>query len=222
MKLAFLALLLANLVLFAWQRGVFGPALETGREPQRISRQIAPERVLPLTSDRLARLQDMTGAAADRNNTRSGCVEFGDFDDISRLRAQARLDALGLGDRLQARRVEGLNGFTVYLPLPAARGEAERIAQDLRSRGIRNVVLLHEGSPLGSALALGSFRDQDAAQRRQAELGRRGLQGLRISESPLNIEATRFEIREVDAQMARQLAEISKEFPLSWLGACAN
>ena len=35
-------------------------------------------------------------------------------------------------------------------------------------------------------------------------------------------ETTRFEIRDVDAVLAQQLAEIQKEFPQSQLGPCAN
>jgi len=68
---------------------------------------------------------------------------------------------------------------------------------------------------------LGSFRDPELAQRHQADMTRRGIAGVQISQRAAS-EATRFEIRGVDAALAQQLAEIQKEFPQSQLGACAN
>jgi hypothetical protein len=53
-------------------------------------------------------------------------------------------------------------------------------------------------------------------------LTRRGLAGVQTTERAGTAEATRFEIREVDAALAQQLAEIQKEFPQSQLGACEN
>ena len=44
MKLAFLILLLLNLALLAGQQGVFGRVGESGREPERVARQIEAER----------------------------------------------------------------------------------------------------------------------------------------------------------------------------------
>jgi hypothetical protein len=44
MKLVFLLLLLANLVLFGWQRGVFGSGARGRPRAERAARQIAPRR----------------------------------------------------------------------------------------------------------------------------------------------------------------------------------
>ena len=44
MKLAFLVLLMLNLALLAWQQGVFGRVGESGREPERVARQIEAQR----------------------------------------------------------------------------------------------------------------------------------------------------------------------------------
>ena len=148
MKRAVLLLLLANLALFAWQQGALGPATEAGREPQRVARQVAAEKIRVLNPEQVAALRG--GPKAAGNGTAGlACLELGDFDDASVARIQSRLDALALGDRLRARRVD---------------------------------------APGRAAPA----------------------------------EATRFEIRGVDAALAQQLAEIQKEFPQSTLGACGN
>jgi hypothetical protein len=73
-----------------------------------------------------------------------------------------------------------------------------------------------------NAVVLGSFRDPELAFRHQAELTRRGIAGVRTTERAGATEATRFEIRDVDAALAQQLAEIQKEFPQSQLGPCAR
>jgi hypothetical protein len=148
MKRAVLLLLLANLALFAWQQGTFGPATQAGREPQRVARQVAAEKIRVLSPEQVAALRGGPKAAGN-GIAGLACLEFGDFDDASLARVQSRLDALALGDRLRARRV-------------AAPGRAAAA------------------------------------------------------------EATRFEIRGVDAALAQQLAEIQKEFPQSQLGACGN
>jgi len=220
MRAAFLLLLLANIVLFAWQQGLFGAAVETGREPERVARQIAAEKIQVLTPGELAALRGAPRAAGE-GNAGLACVEFGDFDEASLARVQARLATLSLGDRLRARRAGASGWFIVYLPPPATRGEAEKVAQDLRGRGIRDLVVMGQNSAMPNAIVLGSFRDPELAQRHQADMTRRGIAGVQISQRAAT-EATRFEIRGVDAALAQQLAEIQKEFPQSQLGACAN
>lgn len=220
MKLAFLLLLLVNLALFAWQRGFFGPVFETGREPQRIAHQVAPEKLRVLTPEQLAALRSTAKSAANTAAAKPACFEFGDFDDDGLARVQARLATLALGERLQSRRVEGPGWHIVYIPPLQTRAEAERVAQDLRSRGVRDFVVMGETSTLRNGIALGSFRDQELAQRHANELEKLGVKNVRVSERAASAEATRFEIRQVDAALAQQLAEIQKEFPQSQLGAC--
>lgn len=221
MKLVFLLLLLANVVLFGWQQGVFGSGSEAGREPERVARQIAAEKIRVLTPEQLATMRSAARATGNGSATLA-CLEFGDFDEASLARIQSRLAALSLGERLRARRISAPGWFVVYLPPLATRAEAERVAQDLRGRGIRDLVVMGQNSPMPNAILLGSFRDPELAQRHQAELTRRGLAGVQTTERAGTAEATRFEIRDVDAALAQQLAEIQKEFPQSQLGACEN
>lgn len=219
MKLAFLVLLLVNLALLAWQRGVLGPPPDGGREPQRLERQIAPEKVRVLTAAEAAALHRST-AGAGNGGASASCLEFGDFDEATAARVQARLAALALGERLQARRVEAPGWFFVYLPPLASRAEAERAAQELRGRGLRDVAVMGENSALANGLLLGSFRERETALRQQEDLVRRGVKEARVTERATTATATRFEIHEVGSALARELAEIQKEFAQGRLGAC--
>ena len=220
MRAAFLLLLLANIVVLAWQQGLLGPAVEAGREPERVARQIAADAIRVLTPEQLAALRG-TGATAAEGSAGLACLEFGDFDEASLARVHPRLAALALGDRLRAKRAGTPGWFIVYLPPLASRAEAERVAQDLRGRGIRDFVVMGANAPMPNAIVLGSFRDPELAQRHQAEMTRRGIAGVQTTQRAA-AETTRFEIRDVDPALAQQLAEIQKEFPQSQLGACAN
>jgi hypothetical protein len=63
MKLAFLVLLLLNLALFAWQQGVFGRVGESGREPERVARQIEAERFRVLSEKEVQKLRERASQA---------------------------------------------------------------------------------------------------------------------------------------------------------------
>ncbi len=221
MRAVLLLLLLANLAMFAWRQGWLGPTADSGREPERAARQIAADRIRVLTPPPAP----AAGAAAGDVGpvaTAAGpsCLEFGDFDEASLARVQARLASLSLGDRLRARTVAAPGWFVVHLPPLPTRADAERIAQELRGRGIRDLIVMGQNSTMPNAIVLGSFRDVELAQRQQAELSRRGVGPLQVTQRPGNGEATRFEIRGVDGALAQRLAEIQKEFPQSQLGAC--
>ena len=58
MKLVFLILLMLNLALLAWQQGAFGRLSESGREPERISRQIQPDRFRVLSEREVQKLRE--------------------------------------------------------------------------------------------------------------------------------------------------------------------
>jgi hypothetical protein len=63
MKLAFLVLILLNLALFAWQQGAFGRVGESGREPERVARQIQPERFRVLSEKEVQKLRERASQA---------------------------------------------------------------------------------------------------------------------------------------------------------------
>ncbi len=48
MKLLLSLLVVANILLFGWFRGWMAPLGGDGREPQRLERQVAPERLRPV------------------------------------------------------------------------------------------------------------------------------------------------------------------------------
>ena len=97
MKLAFLILVLANVLVWAWQQGLLGFTPDTGREPQRTAQQIAPETLRVLTAAEIAKLRSAVQPGKDSAVTLSqSCLEFGDFSGEALAQIQPRIAALTL------------------------------------------------------------------------------------------------------------------------------
>jgi cell division protein FtsN len=242
MKLAFLLLALANLVFFAWQQGVFGGLPEAGREPERVNRQVEPERIHVLTQQEVQALRVKAKenpreappappppgssavpapiAAADLAG--SSCVEVGDFTIENSERVRQRLATLATGERLTVRSVDAPGWFMVFVPPFKTRAEADRKADELRKAGVKELLVIADNSPMRYGIALGSFKDQDLANRHFADLERRGIKGVRVADKPSNVQVTRFQVRPVDAPMADALRSVQKEFNAARFYACAS
>lgn len=247
MKLAFLFFALANLALFAWQQGVFGGLPESGREPERVNRQIEPERIRVLTQDevRALRAKSREGSretgkagaqAASAPTPAAGsepgasiaaadlvgapCVEVGDFTVETAERAQKRLEGLALGDRLTSLSVDAPGWYMVYMPPFKTRAQVERRADELRKAGVKELLVIADNSPMRFGIALGSFKDQDLAERHAADLERRGIKGVRVADKPSTVQVVRFRVRAVDAATAETLRAIQKDVNATRFQAC--
>jgi hypothetical protein len=221
MKLAFLLLVLANLLLFAWQQGAFGRG-EAGREPERVARQIEPERFRVLTESEAQTLRErvtQAGAAVDTSSAQS-CVEFGDFAASDAARVEKALAGIAPGTKLSARPVDAPGWFMVYLPPYKTAAEAERRADELRKLGVKDLMVMSENSPMKFAISLGSFRDPNAAKTHVAELEKLGVKGVRMSDKSAPATLTRFQLRDLDAAASQQLGALRNEFPSQTLRPC--
>jgi len=235
MKLAFLLLVLVNVALFAWQHGVFGRFAESGREPERIARQVEPERIRVLSEREVQVLRERaaaqsraaaaaappaaSGAALDLSVAQS-CVEFGDFIGPDLARVETALLKLGLGSRQSARTVEAPGWYLVYLPPFKTRAEADRAVADLKKSGVKDLLVFTDGA-LRLGVSLGSFRDPELAKAHVASLVKLGVKNARVSDKPTAVSATRLQMRELDAEAAQQLGAIAKEFPSQSVRACS-
>jgi hypothetical protein len=223
MKLAFLLLVLVNLLLFAWQQGAFGRFGEAGREPERVARQIEPERFRVLTESEVRELRERAtqGSAPLDLDVAQACVEFGDFAAADAARVEKMLVALSPGVKVEPRPVEAAGWYMVYLPPHKTLADAERRADELRKLGVRDLLVLGENAPLKFAVSLGSFRDPEAARSHLAALEKLGVKGVRMSDRSSTVVLTRFQLRELDAAASRQLAALRSEFPAQTLRPCA-
>jgi cell division protein FtsN len=124
-------------------------------------------------------------------------------------------------DRIEARSVEAVGWYMVYVPPFKTRAEAERAAAQLREQGVREFIVIGDNSPMRFGIALGSFRDQDLANRHLADLQKRGVKAARVADKPSTVPATRFVIRGVDPVLATALTDLQKEFNAARLVVCS-
>jgi hypothetical protein len=235
MKLVFLFLLLMNVALFAWQQGVFGRYSESGREPERIARQIEPDRIRVLSEKDVQILRERasqarvsaavasapSSPAAPDLSVAQACVEFGDFLSADVARVETALVKLGLGSRQTTRSVDIPGWYLVYVPPFKTRAEADRAAADIAKRGVKDLLVLTDG-PMRLGISLGSFKDPELAKAHVAALEKLGVKNARVVDKPTSVSATRYQLRELDAGMAQQLAAIRKEFPTQFVRPCGN
>jgi hypothetical protein len=222
MKLVFLVLVLVNVLLFGLQQGIFGRVAERGREPERVARQIEPERIRVLSEADVQELRERVskGDGPVDLAVAHACLEFGDFAAVDAARAETALAALPAPTRATSRPVQASGWYMVYLPAHKTRLDADRRADELRRLGVKDLLVMGENSPLKFAISLGSFRDEETARAHLVEMERIGVKGVRMSDRPSSITMTRFQLRDLDTAAARQLASLVAGFPAQTVRPC--
>jgi len=229
MKKLFLGLLLVNVVLAAWLRGLFG-APGGGREPGRLEQQVAADRIRVLTDQEVQQIEKRAAAkpAAPpglvplQPEATVACVEIGEFVNDAQLgRLREKLAALKLTDRASEQTRERPGWYLVYLPAEKSLFEAEQRAEQLRLQGLQDLVVYKEGQ-LRFSIGVGSFRDRDLARKQVTQLERRGVKGARVADNPSTVRSTRVLIRGADSSAIQQLQDAQKDFPQQKLQSCAS
>jgi hypothetical protein len=247
MRLLLLLLVLFNLALFGWLRGMFGTVPVIGREPGRLDQQIAAERIRVLTDREVQQLRRRAGesspaaapaaapvavapapapvavapAPALAREALAPCLEIGDFTADGPLnRLRAKLTEFKLADHASEQTQEVPGWYLVYLPPARTRGDVERRAEELRAQDVRDVLVVLGEGPMHFAILLGSFRDRELALKHLAQLERRGVKGARVTDNPTGAQATRVRVRGLDAAAALQVQALQKDFPQQKMQAC--
>ena len=236
-----LALVALNLALFGWVRGLYGAG--GGREPSRLEQQIAPERIRVLTDAEVQQVERRAAeakaptsaapagaaaaappvAAAASPESEIACLEIGEFAGETQLaRLREKLAALKLTERASEETRDRPGWYLVYLPPEKSAAEAEARAEQLRSQGLRDLLVFKEEGALRYAIGLGSFRDRDLARKQVALLERRGIKGARVADNPTTVKTTRVLIRSADAAAMRRVQELQKEFPQQKVQPCSS
>lgn len=226
MRALFLALLLANLVLYAWWR--YG--VPENAAPAPLSRQIAPEKLkvlapanLPLVSaaPKPAPLPPVSATPpVSAPAATTACVEWGSFAVADVPRAEQALESLGLGARLAQRRSEEQAGWWVFIPPQANRQNALRKAAELKQLGIEDYFVVQEDGAYRWALSLGVFRTEEAAQARLATLRGHGVRSARVGARETVVPKVWLQVKGVDAPLQQRLNEIARQVEGSELKDC--
>jgi hypothetical protein len=177
LRLLVAALLLANLVFYAWTQGwlddVAGARAIGDREPERMARQVRPEliRVLPP--------QSAASAVA-----KATCLEAGPFavDEIGGADAalQAALPA-ELRGGVATVKLDKPGQWIVYMGKYPNRDTLQKKIDELKRRNVKYDEVRSPPS-LDSGLSLGRFDDRAGAERALAQFGQQGIHTARVVE----------------------------------------
>lgn len=188
---AFFLLILLNLVFFAWGQGYFGPRDE-GREPERLAKQITPEKVR-LLADGDAKAPPPPPAPAPPPEAAPVPPQAPTTPEPPLV--CRRVDGLPATEvealQAKAAKVTGvqwvslpqapLTLYWVHLPPQTTRAVAEKKMTELKSLGLSDYHLIETGKDALS-ISLGQFRNEDAAKTFLAAVQKKGVRSAQIKQ----------------------------------------
>jgi hypothetical protein len=208
MRLAFLLLVLANLLLAAYG---FRMQAESSATASIVAQQVQPERVRLITAEEAERI------AASRRPA-AACLEWGAFAPADAPRALETLEALGV--KARERRVEEPGRWWVTLPPLATRAAANARLAELKKLGIDELYVIDDdASGQRNGISLGLFRSEEGARTRLDAIERRGVAGARIV-SRESVVRVYLQVREAPEGFRARAAELKSAWPGAELRDC--
>ncbi len=201
-------LVLANLLFFAWGQGYFGDT-EEGREPQRLVKQLLPEKL------------HVAGAlATSAAPPVEGCRLVGglSLDEAQRLRTQLAEKEPKL--HLAVKSVEEESGYRVVVPALPDRQAAEKKMLELKRLGFADVSLVQDDGPGKFAVSLGLFKSAPAANEYLQGLARRGVRSAKVQARGKSVAAVQLVVRGPSDLLATRLPELLAGFPAAGVADC--
>lgn len=207
-------LLAANLALFAVQLGQ--PA---GHEPARMNNQLHPDRIRLLPESAASKppaqpaAPEPTPPEALAGAAPLACIELLSFSTAEAARFEARMDALGLANRLSRREIPTPASYLVMLPPQGSREVADLKTVELRGMGITDSFIIQDNSSRRWGIALGTFRSEEAAQAHLETMNRRGVKTARVAEVGTGAARLAIQLRALDPAAEAQVTRARAEFP---------
>jgi hypothetical protein len=208
MRLAFLLLVLANMLLAAYG---FRMQSEPGPGAGIVAQQIQPERIRLITPEEAERL-----AAAQK--VAAACYEWGAFAAADVAKAVEAIEALGVKTR--ERRVEDAARWWVMLPPLATRAAANARLAELKKQGVEELYVIDDDAAgLRNGISLGFFRSEDGARQRLDALAKRGVAGARVVAREASVRVY-LQVREAPEGFRARAAELKPAWPAADLREC--
>ena len=207
MRALVVLLVVANVLLFAYARLEHAAQSEGGR----LSMQVEPERIRPMTAQEVAALGP-TKVAAAASAAPTACVEWGPFADADRARAEADLQPLALGRLVSVRPVvSDASSYWVNVGALATRAAAERRAAELRAQAIADLSVVDY--PRGQfTVSLGVFRSESAANARAETLAARGVAGTQVEPRGQPNGQSMIVVRDAREPVLARLRELQSQY----------
>ncbi len=218
LRLLVAALLVANLVFWGWHFPPVAQALgltgtEPGREPERLQRQVHPERIQLISSTAAAALPTVAPAAGPTATAPASaaapllCLEAGPLTDSAANTAVRELGQAGVpaGSWVDSRR-ELPGRWIIYMGRYPERETLQRKIEEVQRLNL-SFTELKSPPDLAPGLALGEFGTQSDAQARLDKL--RGLRTARVVQLPSPGGEHRIRVDRVQGAAADKLAALA-------------
>lgn len=195
----FFLLLLVNLLVLVWTQGYLGP-LSNGREPGRLTNQLAPEKL------RIVGTSESTGNAA---STAEACRLISGLvpGDIQRLVAQVKEKQPDLALAVKPN-PNPKNVYWVMIPPLPNRSAADRKMAELKKRDIASASLVLEAGSDQYAISLGVYLTESAANDYLRELAKRDVRSAKLQARENPLDKVFLEMRGPVAPLLKQVAEL--------------
>jgi len=162
---AFLALLVANLVYFAWAHWI--------DTPQPATPNPAYARLPQL---KLVEQSQRPQAGAEKMSLNQTCLSVGPFDSLDNsAHAAALLHAKGFDTRQRAEEGQMTEGFWVYIAGLRTQSETDHALETLERGGIKDALMMPETPTEGRRISLGLYSERARADRRAQLVRETGL-----------------------------------------------
>jgi hypothetical protein len=224
LKFLFWILLLANVGLFAYERGYLAAWLPDGREPQRMEHQLNADNVklIPAGEAEAKPAADAATGSADVRPAEAACSEIAGFDQAGAKRFDGAVQTLALGDKLSRREVEEAAHNIVYIPSQGSKEGADKKAAELRHLGISDFYVIQDAGDLHWGISLGVFKTEESARALLATLSQKGVHSARLGTHSVTSTKVVYQVRGLDAAAKTGLDKILLDFPHAEKHACGG
>jgi hypothetical protein len=211
MRLTFFLLILLNLAFLVWSAGYLGTQ-DAGREPERLSQQISPEKI------RIVAERQATSANSDADPV-AGCRLVNNLggDEASVLEKSL---ASNVGVTTKVLAGVPINTYWVLIPSLATRPAADKKLAEIRKLGVDDAKIV-ENETLGPVIiSLGIFSTDKLAQDYLATMNKKGVRSAQVEIRQRPSHKVALEVRGATEPLQR-LADMLTPYPGASLTECA-
>lgn len=208
MRMFFLLLVFANLIFFAWAQGFMG-ASDDGREPQRLTQQLYPEKLRIVPAAR----KPVVNMAEQACRVISGLG----MTDAEQLKIAVEADG---GKALVSPLAMPPNHLVVITELANKLAADKKFAELSRLKVEGHIIVALEDGR--QEIVLGRFDTEPAAQAFLQALGKNGVKSARVESREQPATKARVEARAPATTLLQQLPKLIAPYADATLGECAT
>ncbi len=140
------------------------------------------------------------------------CLEWGEFSGTERVRANAALAELNLGEGLVQRQNDSTTGYWVYMPPLKTRAAVNKKIAELTGMGVEDYFIVQESGRWKNSISLGLFKTEEAANNYLVHLRSKGVRSAVVGARANNIKITIFMLKNLDKDVTKKIHLLHKKF----------